>query len=224
MEHAEAVAASTTERYLLNELVDAERDAFEAHFFDCAICAEDVRDGARLMAAGRRVARQLDENEQRAAAASVVSIADHRSWTSWLPQAAAAVLLVGVIAWQNAVTIPELRRDRVAFPTQHQFTTGESRSTGAPAATAATIHAGEPALLWVEIPPREVARYRLDIRNSAGKSLSSRDVTLDESIEPIPLVIGALPTGSYVVVVEGVDAESKRSEITRHAFEVVDGQ
>ena len=52
MDHQQAIATHATERYLLNELGDTERDAFEAHYFACAICAEDVRTGARMH--GRR--------------------------------------------------------------------------------------------------------------------------------------------------------------------------
>jgi anti-sigma factor RsiW len=37
-----------SERYLLGEMNDAERDSFEEHYFSCAVCAEDVRAGATL--------------------------------------------------------------------------------------------------------------------------------------------------------------------------------
>src|SRR5262245_33586234 len=46
MEHREAVEMMASERYLLGEMDDAQRDAFEAHFFSCAECAADVREGA----------------------------------------------------------------------------------------------------------------------------------------------------------------------------------
>lgn len=46
MTHTEAVTNLASERYLLDEMPDAERDAFEAHYFECAECAEDVRVGA----------------------------------------------------------------------------------------------------------------------------------------------------------------------------------
>jgi hypothetical protein len=42
MEHQEAVNTLATERYLLGEMTDAERDSFEEHFFSCADCADDV--------------------------------------------------------------------------------------------------------------------------------------------------------------------------------------
>ncbi len=48
MQHEEAVETLASERYLLGEMNDAERDSFEEHFFSCAVCAEDVRAGATL--------------------------------------------------------------------------------------------------------------------------------------------------------------------------------
>jgi anti-sigma factor RsiW len=54
MTHAEAVNTLASERYLLGEMTEAEREAFEAHYFECAECAEDVQLGAQ-MAEGARV-------------------------------------------------------------------------------------------------------------------------------------------------------------------------
>ncbi len=53
MDHLQAVNTMACERYLLDEMTQLERHAFEEHFFDCPDCAEDVRlsavmrDGAR---------------------------------------------------------------------------------------------------------------------------------------------------------------------------------
>ncbi len=55
MNHEEAVALEAADKYLLGELSIEERDAFEAHFFDCVECAADVRAGA-ILAANARVA------------------------------------------------------------------------------------------------------------------------------------------------------------------------
>jgi hypothetical protein len=55
VEHEEATTTYAAERYVLGELSPEERELFEQHYFDCALCAEDVRDlvcvtdGARRM-------------------------------------------------------------------------------------------------------------------------------------------------------------------------------
>jgi hypothetical protein len=53
MTHTEAASSLASERYLLDEMNEAEQDAFETHFFECSECAEDVKMGA-LMTAGAR--------------------------------------------------------------------------------------------------------------------------------------------------------------------------
>lgn len=48
MTHTEALSSLASERYLLDEMTEQERDAFEAHYFECAECADDVTTGARM--------------------------------------------------------------------------------------------------------------------------------------------------------------------------------
>lgn len=43
MEHNDAIRSHAAERYATHQLSPAERDAFEEHFFDCRLCADDVR-------------------------------------------------------------------------------------------------------------------------------------------------------------------------------------
>ena len=48
MTHQQAVNKQAVERYLLDEMPEIERFAFEEHLFDCEICADDVRTGALM--------------------------------------------------------------------------------------------------------------------------------------------------------------------------------
>jgi len=50
VEHQSAVELGFAERYLLGELSPEETASFEAHFFDCVLCADEVRQGAHLVA------------------------------------------------------------------------------------------------------------------------------------------------------------------------------
>lgn len=50
MDHQSAVNRKLTERYILGELDAAESADFEEHFFECSLCAEDVRLTSRLVA------------------------------------------------------------------------------------------------------------------------------------------------------------------------------
>src|SRR5215471_316789 len=113
MEHNEAIENHTAERYLLHELTEQERDAYEAHFFSCSACAEEIKAASEFM----ENARQVVQDELKA---HIYSHAARRSiWGSWLNfrsmlhpiPAAACVLLVAVSAfagYQNGVLIPRL--------------------------------------------------------------------------------------------------------------------
>ena len=49
MEHERAIQNLAVESYLLGEMSPAERESFEEHYFECAICAEDLRAAAQFM-------------------------------------------------------------------------------------------------------------------------------------------------------------------------------
>jgi hypothetical protein len=69
MTHEQAIGALAAERYLLEEMTETERDDFEAHYFSCAACADDVRLGAVL-----REGVRSTPSERSAAAGRVVSV------------------------------------------------------------------------------------------------------------------------------------------------------
>ena len=48
MTHSDATESSAAERYMLDEMSELERHAFEEHYFDCADCADEVRLGAMM--------------------------------------------------------------------------------------------------------------------------------------------------------------------------------
>lgn len=49
MSHEEAEEIHAVEGYLLNDLTEEQRSRFEAHYFDCPICAEAVSAGQELL-------------------------------------------------------------------------------------------------------------------------------------------------------------------------------
>ena len=84
---------------------------FEAHYFDCPACADDVRTGAAL---ARGVKAVCAEDAALRPHTIVVREVPRRGWFSWLSPAAmvpstAAVALGCLAAWQAFVVIPPLR-------------------------------------------------------------------------------------------------------------------
>jgi anti-sigma factor RsiW len=58
VDHQSALNGSFTERYVLEELAAAEAAEFEEHFFECPMCAEDVRRASVLAANLKAVLRE----------------------------------------------------------------------------------------------------------------------------------------------------------------------
>ena len=109
MQHQQALANKASERYLLGEMSEPERFDFEAHYFDCPACADDVRAGVAL---ARGVKAVCAEDAALRPHTAVVNEAPRRGWFSWLPGAlpsTAAVALGCLAAWQALVVIPSLR-------------------------------------------------------------------------------------------------------------------
>src|SRR3954471_4375499 len=105
MNHDRAVREQAVERYLLGELSKAARARFEEHFFDCALCAADLKEGALFVDALRLPPEPTGVSEPK-----IHLVAKHipAPWLrTWLVPALAASLLV--IAYQNVLVLPGLR-------------------------------------------------------------------------------------------------------------------
>jgi hypothetical protein len=74
LNHQTAVDRNLTERYLLEELDSAETAAFEEHFFECPICAQDVRRASLMVANLKAVLREEDD------AIPVIEIGPHHKF------------------------------------------------------------------------------------------------------------------------------------------------
>lgn len=61
VDHQSALDRSLTELYVLGELDAAEAAEFEEHFFECPLCAEDVRRASLLVANVKAVLREEDD-------------------------------------------------------------------------------------------------------------------------------------------------------------------
>lgn len=220
MNHEEAIQSKAAEGYLLGELPESERDAFEEHFFDCRVCAETVREGATLFAAGREVVRDEPSFQRfRPTRSNWV-----RSWAGGAMASAAAV----IVAYQ-ALVIPAIRTAQVAprmeVVTPGAFLTGVTRAGESD--TIVRFEKEESVAIYIgEIPPEPAfPRYRIELRDAQGNAVevsgaSAKQVRNQEG-DQVQLVLRPLPVGRYAVVVEGVREDGNRSEIARRRFVVV---
>jgi hypothetical protein len=119
MDHRQALATRAAERYLLDEMSEPERFAFESHYFACAECAEDVR-AARALALGVRAVCSEESALSARADEELPARAPRRGWFGWLSPAvlapSAAALVFGVVAaYEGFLLMPGSRSQSASY-------------------------------------------------------------------------------------------------------------
>lgn len=239
MDHSFAIDNYTAERYVLGELDEAERDAYEEHFFSCPVCADEIKSASEFM----ETARQVIQSELKA---QFYSHAARRSvWGSWLknlrimlqPFPATACLLLmavsGLAIYQNGVTIPQLARKTQApqpsttiaaqLTMPRPFALSESRSGPAP-----TIYISKDKALPLqfEIFDRSFDSYLAVITTATGDEKTSLRISKKDAADSVVMTVrpGVLESGRYDVVIRGINSHgtenSVKGEVGHFSFEL----
>lgn len=219
MDHEFAIKNHFAERYLLRELTDSERDEFEAHYFECTVCADEVK-SADAFIENTRAALSA------APAANTPQAARWWEFTWWKPSfglaGMAAALAIAAYPWY--FVIPGLER-RVAVASAPQSVTPHvlrAESRGEPAAVAA--QAGAPLLLVFDVNAAEsFPKYFATIENSSGTAVIETEVPAPSRSEPFHLLLPAprLDPGRYVLIMRGKEEDSRpRTELGRYHFQI----
>jgi hypothetical protein len=187
--HKDAVDTLAAERYLLDEMSDEDRQAFEDHFFSCDVCADDLRtatamlQGAKAGYAGPSTAGQVVPMVPRPTA--VRNPVWYRSVA--LPWAVAATLAV-VAGYQSFFVVPSLRRET---PLALIPVTLRPQSRGAEAVVPID-RSGRPIILAVEVnelPQSGEVTY--DLSSSSGGHIVSGRAAAPAPGSPLLLLMPA---------------------------------
>lgn len=209
MNHEDAIRNQVAASYLLGDLSEADRDAFEEHYFDCLVCGNTVRAGAAMFVNGRP-AVQNDPKFQRFRP------------MKWLSAGAAAAALTVVTTYQMLV-MPGLQRlARIETLTIGNTIAGTMRaSENEPY----VIHfVGKKARVeFVDITDQKYPEYRIELLNAAGELVAWAGATAKEARSSeigVPLLIRPLPAGRYLLTVRGVRKDGNRPVIDRRSVVV----
>ncbi|MCS7025875.1 MAG: hypothetical protein NZV14_13820 [Bryobacteraceae bacterium] len=230
MTHEQAVAANMAEKYLLGELLDHEKEEFEQHFFECAVCAADMVAGYRL----RETIQQLQQQgtiQRTTPLSKTVPVAKsshrptwgwveglRRNWAAW----AAGLLLCG-LGYQNLVELPRLK-ESLRWATSPYIAThlvpfrmGERAGEPAPV----VFRHGEPLILNLDIP-HEARWLDYEIRISGPSNPPPLSVPADRVEQSVPLVLpkGSLKPGNYQIRVFGRAIGGSAQLLQQGAFRV----
>jgi hypothetical protein len=215
MQHEQALATRAAERYQLGEMTEQERYAFEAHYFECQECADDVLAGARLEDAVRlgeppaRIAAFSADNRPR----QVDAPDEHRRLAVVIPLAAAAVLAL-VAGYQALVLVPALRE--ASGPQALTPIVLRPLSRG----DLPVVPAGSGLVtLALDVNfPVTAAGLVYDLQTDAGSMVSTGPVPAPPSGVPLLLLLpgNTLTTGRHVLTLR--DASDRSIEIGVYRF------
>jgi len=233
MDHNEALRLQAAEKYVLGEFPQNLREEYEEHFFDCAECAVDVKAIAAFADTAREVLRREEAASTEKAAAPA-----RGGWFAWLRPvvavAALAILLL-VIGYQNAVTIPS-KQGKTALEASQVFTSSfslkkvdtlggdEGKTTDE---SKIQVRPDETFALQFDFTPRRAfGGYICQLQDESGRSLLQVKIPGISANRELHFVVpgGVVRPGKYSLVLAG-DPEAdgrmnKENEVSRLPFAV----
>ena len=202
MEHEEAVRSQAAQNYVAGKLSEPQRGAFEAHFFDCPECAEEVRWEQIFMANLAAVRR-----EESAKSVFPRWLGSWRVAFQWRPARLSLAANFALAAVLVCLWIIPARRSAPAPWTAALWTPQEYFAPG-PVHGDEDVHilpAGAP-VYAVRFPDLKVQSYSYEVTNSSGRrelsgSLSQSGAQGD--MLHLTVLTGTLPNGIHTLTVRG---------------------
>ena len=210
MTHQEAVDTLATERYLLNEMSEVDRTAFEEHYFSCEVCAEDVKAGHAFGQGARRVFASGAESRPTTGTVLYPTGVSRAKWyrSAALPWAMAASL-AAIVVYQAAspgITPGTDATARVLHPI-----TLRPDSRGQEAVIPPASPDGVTLALDVN-GAREGADMAYDLKNAAGRRVASGHLPAPSAGTPLYLQLSATavaePTHYVLSLTDSASGES----------------
>ena len=217
MEHREAVERGLAERYVLGDLSDPEREAFEEHFFDCPECAREVRLCAEVLANVRALVRERESGPRGWMVRVLHSPALARA------AIAASVVLLALTFYLGRVRLPALERQLAELRAPQPYAAYFVRPVVRGEEQKLTLPAGARFLgLAADLPPGAAySAYHCELRDDGGRTVASVVVPAPpDPAAPVHLLAprSALRSGRYTLIVSGADPGRAPVELARFHF------
>lgn len=229
MDHKYAMENHVAEGYLLDDLDERERDAYEDHFFGCSTCADEVETVSAFIDTAKQVIRQ-EMNAELEAASAPVPVA---SWFQrimppvmrYMPAAACALFVVtfGVVVYQHWIIDQQNHPPIAAVITEVTLTSSHASSD------VIKTPRGSRVVLKFAIPPsgaENFSSYDVQIVTNSERKKASLSIPKAQAINPqtIELHTNDLQSGTYFLVIRGVNSNGTESgikgELDRLPFEL----
>ncbi len=213
MEHKQAIKIQACERYLLGDLTAAERNSFEEHFFECPMCAEDIRLGTLFADNAKAV---FDDPDLRRASDTAVRDRSRWGWLRW-PQLVpvGAALAFAAIAGVEAVELASFRQPQATYAAVIPPASKGDRPSVRAASSDRFVE-----LSFVVDAVNSAGPYRCQLMSEAGKQVVNLVATAPPTGAPITLRLpqSSLEPGQYIMILHVASPNGGEREIERYPF------
>lgn len=217
MTHEQAVKIQAVERYFLGELTDEQRDAFEAHYFDCKECFDQVQLSQDFQHHARAVLEDepARDPEPEAAPGWLAALLGDFRRPAMAFVSAMLLFAVGTGLYQHS-EIASLKAPRVETTF---MLAGESRGS----AKLVQVSRDSTLSLRVEFNRKpEFVSYRAQLVSESGKVKDSLPIPSGETDDSVTVSLpaSALDPGNYALVVLGLTPDGRQTAVGSGSFEL----
>ena len=215
--HEQATKNMMAERYLLGELSDDERDAYEAHLFDCQACFAQVKAGTEFIGYVKRNGAETPVPTRVQSTGLMAMLMAGLRQPVAATAFAACVLAIGLNVYQYS----ELTRTKEPALERSYVLTGIAH--GGESAKLIEVPAGSPLSLNLEYTPRgEFTAYGVRVLSESGSVKSSLLISSDQvdGMAKVALPANSLESGKYSIIVWARTSDGSETELARGAFEL----
>jgi hypothetical protein len=215
IDHQEAVKSLMAERYLLGELNAGEREAYEEHLFSCDACFEQVKAGTEFVGHLRRMGAE----EPRPALVPGFMARLMTSLRQPLTVAACALLacVSGLSVYQRGI-IAGLRQAQV-MPSL--FLSDGAKAGGT---QQITVAANTRFYLDIQLLQNEnFSSYEGEVLNESQHPKTTFSIPAEQTKDTIHVLLDSdtVGPGNYIMVVNGLAPDGRKTAVTRYKFQVL---
>jgi hypothetical protein len=210
MNHDQAVRSHAAERYLLDELEPAERDAFEGHYFDCTDCFDHIKQGSEFLGLAREVLDREPEPERRWLAGLLLDLRRPA------PALVTAMLLgsIGIGTYQQ-MQIADARKPKMEASF---LVPAAQRGAGK---LIKVSRKDQLSLSMLFTPSDKFTSYRAQIVDESGAVVSTLPMGASQASDyAISLPASKLRAGKYSLVIEGLTRQGAANKLSCGDFDL----
>jgi hypothetical protein len=210
--HEDAAMNLMAEKYLLGELTESEREAYEDHLFSCQSCFEQVKAGTALVSHLRQIGTEASPQVPGFVSRLMVNISQPVTATVF-----ALLICVSIVSVYQRRAMNGLRQPQVA--------PSFFLSDGARAGGIKTIAVSPNVRFNLTIQllqPGNFNSYEGRILTESGQLKSSVPFSAEQAKDTLHFSLdsGVIKPGTYRLVINGLAPDGQKTEITQYSFQV----